>query len=165
MPVYWTGLIIMLIFAEWLEWLPATGRNGLAHLVMPALTLGLWGAGDIARMTRANVVEVLAESYVRTAWAKGLSEQAVIVKHVLKNALLPVVTIIGLQLGAFLSGTVVTETVFAYPGVGRFMVNSIRYRDFPMVQGGALLISTTLVSINLLVDILYTYIDPRIRRV
>ena len=165
MPVYWTGLIFMLIFAERLRWLPSAGRGTPLHLVMPAVTLGIWGAGDIARMTRATVVEALGEDYIRTAYAKGLSERVVVLRHVFRNAMIPVVTILGLQLGAFLSGTVITETVFSYPGVGRFMVNSIRYRDFPMVQGGALVLSVLFVTTTLLVDILYAYIDPRIHRV
>lgn len=163
MPVFWTGLMLILIFSERLGWLPSGGRGGLQYLIMPALTLGIWGGASIGRITRATVLEIVDQNFVRTAWAKGLSERLVVARHILKNAMLEVVTIIGLQVSAFLSGTVVTETVFSFPGLGRMMVNSIRNRDIPVVQGGVLVIATIFVLTNLLVDILYAYLDPRIR--
>jgi ABC-type dipeptide/oligopeptide/nickel transport system permease component len=163
MPVFWTGLVLILIFAEYLRWLPSGGTGSLAHLVLPALTLGLWGAADIARLTRATVIELLGEDFVRTAWAKGVAEPRVILRHLLPNGMLPIVTILGLQVSTFLSGTVLTETVFSYPGLGRFMVSAISIRDIPMVQGGVLVIALMFVLTNLLVDVLYAFLDPRVR--
>jgi ABC-type dipeptide/oligopeptide/nickel transport system permease component len=163
MPVFWTGLVLILIFAEYLRWLPSGGTGSLAHLVLPALTLGLWGAADIARLTRATVIELLGEDFVRTAWAKGVAETRVILRHLLPNGMLPIVTILGLQVSTFLSGTVLTETVFSYPGLGRFMVSAISIRDIPMVQGGVLVIALMFVLTNLVVDVLYAFLDPRVR--
>jgi len=165
MPVFWTGLVLILVFSEYLRWLPSGGTGGPAHLVLPAFTLGIWGAADIARLTRATLVELNHEDFVRTAWAKGLAEPGVILRHVLPNGMLPIVTILGLQVSTFLSGTVLTETVFSYPGLGRFMVNAIAIRDIPMVQGGVLVIALMFVLTNLLVDMLYAYLDPRVRYV
>ncbi len=163
MPVFWLGLMLMVLFAVTLGWLPATGRGTISHLILPAITLGTGSAALIARMTRSSMLEVLHQDFITTARAKGLREQIVVYKHALKNALIPVVTIIGLQFGLLLSGAVITETVFAWPGVGRLMVGSIMARDFPVVQGTVLLIALTFVFINLFVDILYSFLDPRIR--
>ncbi len=163
MPVFWLGLMLMVLFAVTLGWLPATGRGTISHLILPAITLGTGSAALIARMTRSSMLEVLHQDFITTARAKGLREQIVVYKHALKNALIPVVTIIGLQFGLLLGGAVITETVFAWPGVGRLMVGSIMARDFPVVQGTVLLIALTFVFINLFVDILYSSLDPRIR--
>jgi peptide/nickel transport system permease protein/oligopeptide transport system permease protein len=163
MPVFWSGLILILVFSEHLRWLPSGGTGSLAHLVLPAVTLGLWGAADIARLTRATLIELLGEEFVRTAWAKGLAEPGVVLRHVLPNGMLPIITIVGLQVSTFLSGTVLTETVFSYPGLGRFMVNAIAIRDVPLVQGAVLVIALIFVVTNLVVDLLYAYFDPRVR--
>ncbi|MBT9166636.1 MAG: Glutathione transport system permease protein GsiC [Chloroflexi bacterium] len=162
-PVFWMGLMLMLLFAVILGWLPATGRGTILHLLLPSITLATASTAIIARMTRSSMLEVLHQDFITTARAKGLREQIVVYKHALKNALIPVVTIIGLQFGLLLSGAVITETVFAWPGVGRLMVGSIMARDFPVVQGTVLLIALTFVFINLFVDILYSFLDPRIR--
>ncbi|MCL0041268.1 ABC transporter permease [Dehalococcoidia bacterium] len=163
-PVFWLGLVLMLLFAVMLDWLPAGGRGGtIEYLILPAITLGTASAAIIARMTRSNMLEVLRQDFITTARAKGLRERIVTYKHALKNALIPVVTIIGLQSGILLGGAVLTETVFAWPGVGRLMVDSIMARDFPVVQGAVLLFAVCFVFINLFVDILYSFLDPRIR--
>ncbi|MBT9161889.1 MAG: nickel ABC transporter permease [Dehalococcoidia bacterium] len=162
-PVFWLGLMLMLLFAVILGWFPATGRGTISHLILPAITLGTASAAIIARMTRSSMLEVLHRDFIITARAKGLREQIVVYKHALKNALIPVVTIIGLQLGTLLGGAVLTETVFAWPGVGRLMVDSIMARDYPVVQGAVLLLALTFVFVNLFVDILYSFLDPRIR--
>jgi peptide/nickel transport system permease protein/oligopeptide transport system permease protein len=162
MPVYWLGLMLIIVFAINLHLLPAAGADEPTSIVMPALTLALFSIGLIARMTRSSMLEVLSQDYVRTARAKGAPFRSVIFKHALRNALLPVITVIGLQFGALLGGAVVTETVFAWPGVGRLLVDSIFFRDYPVVQGLVLMFGTTFVVINLLVDLLYAYVDPRI---
>jgi ABC-type dipeptide/oligopeptide/nickel transport system permease component len=162
-PVFWLGLMLMLLFAVILGWLPATGRGTFWHLILPAITLGASSAALIARMTRSSMLEVLSQDFITTAKAKGLREQIVTYKHALKNALIPVVTIIGLQIGILLGGAVLTETVFAWPGVGRLMVDSIMARDHPVVQGSVLLFAVSFVLINFFVDILYSFFDPRIR--
>ncbi len=162
-PVFWLGLMLMLLFSVQLGWLPATGRGTLAHLVLPAVTLGTASAALIARMTRSSMLEVLTQDYVQTARAKGVPERVVILRHALKNAFIPVVTVLGLQLGTLLSGAVLTETVFAWPGVGRLVVESILARDYPVVQGVVLLLATTFVILNLIVDLVYAWLDPRIR--
>ncbi|MCL0034918.1 ABC transporter permease [Dehalococcoidia bacterium] len=163
-PVFWLGLMLMLLFAVMLDWLPAGGRGGtIEYLILPAITLGTASAAIIARMTRSSMLEVLHQDFITTARAKGLRERIVTYKHALKNALIPVVTIIGLQSGILLGGAVLTETVFAWPGVGRLMVDSIMARDFPVVQGAVLLFAVCFVFINLFVDILYSFLDPRIR--
>ena len=163
-PVFWLGLMLMLLFAVTLDWLPAGGRGGtIEYLILPAITLGTASAAIIARMTRSSMLEVLRQDFITTARAKGLRERIVTYKHALKNALIPVVTIIGLQSGILLGGAVLTETVFAWPGVGRLMVDSIMARDFPVVQGAVLLFAVCFVFINLFVDILYSFLDPRIR--
>ena len=169
MPVFWQGIMLMLVFALWLEqwigWgLPATGRGTLLHLILPALTLGTSSAAIIARMMRSTMLEILRQEYILTAHAKGASSWAVIFKHALRNALIPVVTVVGLTFGGLLSGAVLTETVFAWPGIGRLIVEEgILTRDYPIVQGAILMVALGFVLVNLLVDLLYAYIDPRIR--
>lgn len=162
MPVYWLGLMMIIVFAISFHALPAAGADEPTSIVMPALTLALFSVGLIARMTRSSMLEVLGQDYVRTARAKGAPFRSVVFRHALRNALLPVITVIGLQFGALLGGAVVTETVFAWPGVGRLLVDSIFFRDYPVVQGLVLMFGTTFVVINLLVDLLYAYVDPRI---
>jgi peptide/nickel transport system permease protein len=162
MPVYWLGLMMIILFAIDLHVFPAAGADEPTSIVMPALTLALFSVGLIARMTRSSMLEVLGQDYVRTARAKGAPFRSVVFQHALRNALLPIMTVIGLQLGALLGGAVVTETVFAWPGVGRLLVDSIFFRDYPVVQGLVLMFGTTFVVINLLVDLLYAYVDPRI---
>lgn len=161
-PVFWLALMLQLVFSVNLGWLPSTGRGTLMHLVLPALTLGMATAGLIARITRSSMLEVLRQDYITTARAKGLSEKVVVYKHAFKNALIPVVTVMGLQFGILLGGAVLTETVFAWPGVGRLLVDSILARDYPVVQGTVLVLAFTFVMINLVVDIIYAFLDPRI---
>jgi len=191
MPIFWLGLMLIWFFSVNLGWFPPSSRldvrffletytnfylidsllnrnlaaflNALWHLVMPALALGTIPMAIIARMTRSSMLEVLGQDYIRTARAKGLAQRVVVFRHALKNALLPVVTIVGLQFGFLLGGAILTETIFSWPGVGRYIIEGINERDYPVVQGTVLLIATTFVFVNLLVDILYTFIDPRIR--
>jgi peptide/nickel transport system permease protein len=162
-PSFWLGLLLIFARSLKLGWLPATGGGDVRHLIMPALTLGLGASAIIARLSRSCMLEVLRQEYITTARAKGLRETLVILRHGLKNALIPVVTIIGLQLGQLLGGTVIIETVFARPGVGRLIVNGILEKDFPLVQGVVLVGATSYVLINLLVDVTYALLDPRIR--
>ncbi len=162
-PVFWFGLMAMWVFSVQLGWFPVGGRGTLRHLVLPAITLGAMSTGMIARMTRSSMLEVLRQDYVRTARAKGLTDRVVQMKHALRNALIPVMTIAGLQFGTLLGGSVLTETVFTWPGVGRLMVDSIMNRDYPVVQGAVLLIAVVFTGVNLLVDITYSIVDPRIR--
>ena len=161
-PVFWLGLMLMLFFAVQLDWFPTTGKGGLEHLVLPALTLGFAATAFIARMTRSCMLEVLSLDYIRTARSKGLREFWVISKHALRNALIPIVTVIGLQFGTLLAGAITTEIVFAWPGIGRLVVDAVNYRDFPVVQGTVWVVATAFVLINLVVDIVYTFLDPRI---
>ncbi|MDR7428426.1 MAG: ABC transporter permease [Armatimonadota bacterium] len=163
MPIFWLGLMLMLLFSLYLGWLPATGRDGPAHLVLPAITLGTALTAVVARITRASMLEVLRQDYIRTARAKGLSERLVVWAHALRNALIPTVTVVGLNFGGLLSGAVLTETVFAWPGIGRLIVDAIEMRDYPVVQGGVLLVALTYSLVNLIVDVAYAFIDPRIR--
>jgi peptide/nickel transport system permease protein len=163
MPVFWLGLMLMLIFAVRLGWFPAVGTGTWRHLVLPALALGAGSAAIIARMTRATMLDVMSKNYVLAARAKGVPERVLVVKHALRNALIPVVTIMGLQFGTLLGGAVITETVFGWPGIGRFLVDSILVRDYPSVQGTVLLIAVGFVLVNLLVDLMYGFLDPRIR--
>ncbi|ROR32305.1 nickel ABC transporter permease [Inmirania thermothiophila] len=162
-PNFWLGPLLMLLFSLRLGWLPVSGREGPASLVLPALTLGTGLAAVLARMVRASLLEVLAEDYIRTARAKGLPERAVILRHGLRNALLPVATLLGLQLGALLAGAVITETVFSWPGIGSLTVEAIRRRDYPLVQGCVLVIALAYVAVNTLTDLAYAWIDPRVR--
>ena len=163
MPSFWLGLLLIFALSLNLGWLPATGGGDFRHLIMPAVTLGMGAAAIIARLSRSCMLEVLRQEYITTARAKGLWEPLVILRHGLKNALIPVVTIVGLQLGQLLGGTVIIETVFARPGVGRLIVNGILEKDFPLVQGIVLVGATGYVFINLLVDVTYAWLDPRIR--
>ena len=163
MPVYWLGLMLIIVFAIELHLFPAAGADETTSIVMPAITLALFSVGLIARMTRSSMLEVLGQDYIRTAYAKGASVRQVVFQHALRNALLPVLTVVGLQFGALLGGAVVTETVFAWPGVGRLLVDSIFFRDYPVVQGLVLMFGTTFIVLNLVVDVLYAYVDPRIR--
>jgi peptide/nickel transport system permease protein len=163
-PYFWMGIMLILIVSVELGWLPTSGRGGLERLILPAITLGTHFAASLARLTRTSMLEVLGQQFVTTARAKGLSEWSVILGHALKNAAVPVVTLIGLQFGTLLGGAVVTETIFAWPGVGRLAVQSIFVRDYPVVQAGVFVLALTFVVINLVVDLLYGVLDPRIRR-
>ena len=172
LPVFWTGIMLILLFALQLRWFPSSGMSSpygsgvadvLWHLVLPAVTLGTASAAALARLTRSSVLEIIRQDYVRSARAKGLAERAVIARHVLKNAINPIITVLGLQVGFLLGGAILTETVFSWPGLGSMMVRAIQARDYPLVQGGVLLIATTFVLVNLVVDLLYAVFDPRIR--
>ena len=163
MPSFWLGLMLILIFSVNLGLLPSSGRGGPAHVVLPAVTLGGFFMARLTRLVRSGLLDVLGEDYVRTARAKGLAERAVLVRHAFKNAAIPIVTIIGLDVGALLGGAVITETVFAWPGVGRLAVESIYVRDFPVVQADVFVIAVAFVLINLFVDVVYTWLDPRVR--
>lgn len=162
-PHFWLGPLLILVFSLWLGWLPVSGREGMASLVLPALTLGTALAAILSRMVRATLLETLGEDYVRTARAKGLAEHAVILRHALRNALLPVITVLGLQLGALLGGAIVTEMVFSWPGLGQLTIEAIHRRDYPVVQACVLLISVTYVGVNTLTDLAYAWLDPRVR--
>jgi peptide/nickel transport system permease protein len=169
-PNFWLGALLILVFSVNLQWLPVAGLSdpwftveGMKQLILPAITLGTGSAAMIARMVRSSMLEVVRADYVRTARAKGVKERNVIWIHTLKNAMIPVITVIGLNFGALLGGTIITEKVFAINGVGRLMIDAIAARDFPMVQGSVLLVATLFVLVNLIVDIVYTYIDPRIK--
>ena len=166
MPVFWLGLILLLVFCLKLRWLPATGsleEYGFKAFLMPSIVLGLSTAALVTRMTRSSVLEVLGQDYVRTARAKGLPGRVVLYKHALKNAILPVITVIGMEFGSLLGGAVVTETVFSIPGIGRLLVQSIFWRDYPLVQGNILVITVAFALVNFTVDLLYATLDPRIR--
>jgi ABC-type dipeptide/oligopeptide/nickel transport system permease component len=163
MPVFYSSLLMILLFSFRLGWLPATGQGGLERLIMPAVALAFISAALLARLVRSGMLEVLSQEYIVTARAKGLAHRLVVLRHALKNALIPVITMIGLQLGTLLSGAVVTETIFSRPGVGRLAVDAILSRDFPLVQGTVLFGAIAYVLVNLLIDILYTFVDPRIR--
>lgn len=163
MPSFWMGPVLILVFAVWLGWLPVSGRDGFASLLLPALTLGLGMAAILARMVRSALLDTLNEDYIRTARAKGLPMRTVVWRHALRNALLPVITLLGLQLGALLGGAVITETVFAWPGIGLLVVESIQRRDYPVVQACVLFISMAYVLVNILTDLVYAQVDPRVR--
>jgi ABC-type dipeptide/oligopeptide/nickel transport system permease component len=163
MPSFWLGLMMIFLFSLKLGWLPATGQGGIARLIMPATVLGLTVAASVARLTRSSLIEVLGQEYITTARAKGLQERVVVWKHGFKNALIPVVTIIGLQFGWLLAGAVITETVFSRQGLGRLSVQAVLWKDFPLVQGTVLVSVIFYMIANLLVDIFYAFLDPRIR--
>lgn len=163
MPAFWLGLMLIYVFCVRLNWLPVFGPESLRVLVLPAFVIGFRESAMVSRMTRSGLLEVLSQDYIRTARAKGLPERVVVVRHALRNAFVPVVTVMGLQMGRILGGTVIVETVFARRGIGSVAVNSILQRDFPLVQGTVLLVSTIYLIVNLGVDLLYGYIDPRIR--
>lgn len=162
-PVFWSGFLLMIVFALELGWLPASGRGTVFHLILPALTVGVSSAAFIARITRGAVLEALGQDYVRTAHAKGVAPRRVVARHALRNALLPIVTVVGLQLGGLLGGAVLTETVFAWPGVGRMLVDAILARDLPLMQGSVLVISLIFILVNLAVDLSYAAINPKVR--
>jgi peptide/nickel transport system permease protein len=162
MPVYWLGLMLIIVFAVHLQWFPAAGADELSSVVLPSLTLASFSVAIVARMTRSSMLEVLSQDYIRSARAKGLVERVVLFRHALKNALIPVITVVGLQFGTLLGGAVLTESVFAWPGMGLLLVDSIFARDYPMVQGIVLTFSALFILTNLVVDLLYAYLDPRI---
>ena len=163
MPAFWLAIMLVMLFAVELGWLPAAGMGGVRHIVLPAVVLGTGSAGIIARMTRSTMMDVLRQDYVTTARAKGLTERVVVYLHALRNAMIPTVTVIGMQIGSLLTGAVLTESVFAWPGVGRLLVDSSLGRDYPVVQATLLVVAFIYVGANLLVDILYAFLDPRIR--
>jgi peptide/nickel transport system permease protein len=162
-PNFWLGLMFILIFARRLKWLPSSGIGGLSHLILPALTLALPLIGVLTRLIRTGLLEVLGEEYIRTAQAKGLNQRTVIARHALRNMLIPVITVAGLQMGSLLGGAVIVETVFGWPGAGQLLVTAISNRDYPVVQAGVLMITGGFILINLLVDVSYGYLDPRVR--
>ncbi len=162
-PNFWLGPLLAIIFAVELGWLPVSGRGTWAHLVLPAISLGAALAAILARMTRTTLLEELREQYVQAARARGVSRARAVLRHAFRNSLIPVVTIVGLQFGAVLTGAVITETIFAWPGIGRLLIQSIGFRDYPLVQGCILLIALTYVGVNLLTDVIYGVLDPRIR--
>jgi peptide/nickel transport system permease protein len=163
MPNFWLGPLLAILFAVRLGWLPVSGTGGLSHLILPAVTLGAALSAILARMTRASVLEELRELYVLAARARGVSGARAVVRHAFRNSLIPIVTIIGLQFGAVLTGTIITETIFAWPGIGRLLIQAINFRDYPLVQGCILFIAITYVAMNLLTDLTYGLLDPRIR--
>ena len=163
MPVFWLGPMLMLVFAVWLGWLPVSGMDEPTSIILPALTLGFGLSAILTRMTRTSLLEVLNDDFIRTARAKGLSERVVVFRHALRAALLPIVTIVGLQMGSLLAGTVITETIFSWDGVGRLLVESIEKRDYPVTQACVLAVALSYVVINFLTDIIYRMVDPRMR--
>ena len=162
-PVYWVGLILILVFAVTLRWLPPSGFGRLEYLVLPALALGTRSIAFLARMTRSAMLEVLGSDFVRTARAKGLRERVVLGRHALRNALIPIITVLGLDFGYYLTGSILTETIFSWPGIGRYVVNAIARRDLPAIQGSVLFLSVVFVLVNLVTDLLYAKADPRVR--
>jgi ABC-type dipeptide/oligopeptide/nickel transport system permease component len=162
-PVYWVGLLFVLLFAVTLRWLPPSGYGGVKYLVLPALALGMRSVAFLARVTRSAMLEVLGGDFVRTARAKGLAERAVVLRHGLRNALIPVITVLGLDFGYYLTGSILTETIFSWPGLGRYVVNAISRRDLPAIQGSVLFLSAVFVLVNLLTDVAYAKADPRVR--
>ncbi|MEE8209576.1 MAG: nickel ABC transporter permease [bacterium] len=163
MPNFWLGPLLIIVFSLKLGWLPVSGRGSLAHVVLPAITLGTAMAAILARMIRASMLDVIQSDYITTARAKGVRESRVVLKHAFRNALIPVVTIVGLQIGGLLAGSIITETIFAWPGIGRLAIQAINARDYPLVQGCVLVIALGYVLVNFLTDLLYGLIDPRIR--
>jgi peptide/nickel transport system permease protein len=162
-PSFWLGLLLIIVFGVQLGWLPISGYGGVTHLLMPAFVLGGFYAAQVSRLTRTSLLEVLAQDFVRTAWAKGLAMRAVLLKHVLRNAMLPVMTVLGLDFGRMLGGAVVVETIFAWPGMGRLAVQAVLGRDFPVVQGTAIMGAAIFLAVNLFIDLLYGWVDPRLR--
>lgn len=163
MPAFWLGPILMLVFAVWLGWLPVSGMESNTSIILPAITLGFGLSAILTRMTRTSLLEVLNDDYIRTARAKGLSERTVIIRHALRAALLPIITIVGLQMGSLLAGTVITETVFSWDGIGRLLVESIEKRDYPVTQACVLVVALSYVLVNLATDMLYRFADPRVK--
>lgn len=163
MPVYWFGILLIMLFAVNLKVLPASGASSLQSLILPSVTLGVFSMAIVARMTRSTMIDELGQDYVRTVRAKGVGERIVIYKHALRNAFVPILTVIGLQFGTLLGGAVLTETVFAWPGIGRLLVDSISARDYPMVQGIIFVFAAMFIVVNVITDLLYTVVDPRVR--
>jgi ABC-type dipeptide/oligopeptide/nickel transport system permease component len=163
MPAFWLGPMLMLVFALWLGWLPVSGMESNTSIILPALTLGFGLSAILTRMTRTSLLEVLNDDFIRTARAKGLSERTVIIRHALRAALLPIITIVGLQMGSLLAGTVITETIFSWDGIGRLLVESIEKRDYPVTQACVLVIALSYVLVNAATDMLYRFADPRVR--
>jgi peptide/nickel transport system permease protein len=163
MPNYWLSMMLILLFAVQLGWLPVSGYGGLAFLILPAISLGTQTAAVFLRFTRSSMLEVLRSDYIRTARAKGLTDRKVIYLHAFRNALIPIITVVGLQVGVLLEGAILTEAVFSWPGIGRFMIDAINAKDFPVVQSSVVLIALLFVFVNLIVDVLYAYVDPRIK--
>ena len=161
-PVYWVGLILILVFAVILKWLPPSGYGGIKYLILPALALGSRSIAFLARVTRSAMLDVLGGDFVRTARAKGLKERVVVVRHALRNALIPIITVLGLDFGYYLTGSILTETIFSWPGLGRYVVNAITRRDLPAIQGSVLFLSVVFVLVNLLTDLAYAKADPRV---
>jgi len=161
-PVYWVGLLLILVFAVALKWLPPSGSGGLAYLVLPALTLGMRSIAFLARMTRAAMLDVLSSDFIRTARAKGLAERVVVLRHGFRNALVPVITVLGLDTGNYLTGSILTETIFGWPGLGRYVLTAIDKRDLPAIQGSILFMSVVFLVVNLITDLLYAKADPRV---
>jgi peptide/nickel transport system permease protein/oligopeptide transport system permease protein len=162
-PVYWVGLILILLFAVTLRWLPASGFGSVSYLILPALALGSRSIAFLARVTRSSMLETLGSDYVRTARAKGAAERAVVLRHALRNALIPVITVLGLDFGYYLTGSILTETIFSWPGIGRYVVNAIARRDLPAIQGSVLFLSVVFVLVNLITDLAYAKADPRVK--
>jgi ABC-type dipeptide/oligopeptide/nickel transport system permease component len=161
-PVYWVGLLLILLFAVQFRWLPPSGYGGVQYLILPALALGMRSVAFLARMTRASMQEVLQSDFVRTARAKGVNERTVVLGHAFRNALIPIITVLGLDFGSYLTGSILTETIFSWPGVGRYVLNAIDKRDLPAIQGAILFLSFVFVLVNLLTDLLYAKADPRV---
>ncbi len=161
-PVYWVGLLLILVFAVWLRWLPPSGSGGLSYLILPAFALGMRSIAFQARVTRSAMLDALGADFTRTARAKGASEWAVLGRHALRNALMPVITVVGLDFGSYLTGSILTETVFSWPGLGRYVVNAIARRDLPAIQGSVLFLSVVFVIVNLVADLAYAKADPRV---
>jgi ABC-type dipeptide/oligopeptide/nickel transport system permease component len=162
-PVYWVGLVLILVVSVMLRWLPPSGYGGPRYLVLPALALGSRSVAFLSRVTRSAMLDVLGSDFVRTARAKGLSERAVVLHHALRNALIPILTVLGLDVGYYLTGSILTETIFSWPGLGRYVVNAISRRDLPAIQGSVLFLSVVFVAVNLLTDLAYAKADPRVR--
>ena len=161
-PVYWVGLILILVFAVMLRWLPPSGYGGVEYLILPALALGSRSIAFLARVTRSSMLEILGGDFVRTARAKGLRERVVVMRHALRNALIPIITVLGLDFGYYLTGSILTETIFSWPGIGRYVVNAIARRDLPAIQGSVLFLSVVFVMVNLVTDLAYAKADPRV---
>jgi ABC-type dipeptide/oligopeptide/nickel transport system permease component len=161
-PVYWVGLLLILLFAVTLQWLPPSGSGGLRYLILPAFALGMRSIAFLARMTRSAMLDALGSDFVRTARAKGLAERNVVLRHALRNAAIPIITVLGLDFGSYLTGSILTETIFSWPGIGRYVVNAISRRDLPAIQGAVLFLSTLFVMVNLLTDLAYAKADPRV---
>ncbi|MFC4802926.1 nickel ABC transporter permease [Neobacillus sp. GCM10023253] len=162
-PNFWLGIMLILIFAVNLKWLPSSGFEGPQHLILPSITLGMILSGILARLVRSSMLEVMNQQYVSTAKSKGISDWSVIIKHAFRNALLPTITFLGLQFGSLLGGTVIVETIFSWPGIGRLIIDAINQRDYPVIQGGVIFLAVIMVVVNLIVDLSYSLIDPRIK--